>query len=100
MHFTPCFPPQDISGTLFLIYRIFVASIDLEDMIENVSIVKISSNSGKDMTKISAVTWEMIVYGMYFLERGKEIGMSHKTIVENRFPLLQIHICFDYFMCK
>ena len=51
----------------------FVASFAVADVIANLSMVTINSNSGQAITTFSADTCKMTLYDIYLSERGKEI---------------------------
>ena len=94
MHFDPLLPPYDILGPLFVVYWIFVASLDATDMISHRSMAEVINNSGQDIDNYSADTWKMTLYDLYLLGWGKGIGMSCKKSVGYRFPILKIHVNF------
>ena len=80
-----CFPPQDLWGPPFVIYRGFFASFDLVDAIENMYMMKISRNSGQDMTHFFADNngdW-------YF---SQKIGWILVSSPENQYMFLVCHI--------
>ena len=70
----------------------FLSTFDWADVIENPFMVTININSGQSTTNFSDDTWEMTVYNIYFLERGKKIIMSHRKLVGHRFPILMLCI--------
>ena len=92
--------PLRIYGVLSLSsIKNIVSSFDAADVIENLSMVIINSNSGQATITFSADTWKMTLYYMYLLERGNYIGMSRRKLFSYWFSLLKIHICFEYVMC-
>ena len=60
----------------------FVASFDVEDMIEKLSMVTININSGQDTATFSADTWKMTLYDPHLLEQGKGIEVSRSKLVD------------------
>ena len=51
----------------------------MEDTIANLYMATINSNSGQSTANVSADTWKITIYDMYFLEHRKEVRMCHRS---------------------